>query len=234
MKPDHIDQYNIDSEFSWKKFPIQDNKMSILLVYDENDVNKMRKTINKLLKVFPERLYYDNEKINWLSLPTDSQGFKAPYLEKVIICSIKPDKHTLILDLDHSNLEDPKEFEEFPIILEKPIENKQRHLDQDIPIIYPLFSDMDNKLRENIEITKITEGKTFITHIIAFGDYNKLKSSYYEKFDVLMFTNEKIAVHFCATRTSRIFSIKNEDLLSDKIFMVDTRIMKNNMCFYTI
>jgi hypothetical protein len=249
MVPDHIDEYNIDQNFNWKTFPIQDEKLSILIVYDQNcltDQNKLHLLVNKLLKVFPDKCYYDNENLKWLTLPKDTNGFKAPYLEKILssygnknnltINGIASSKHTLILDLDHSNLEDPKEFEEFPII----DENKEsdptnvRYILNDIPIIYPIFSIPDNKMRENIEITKITEGKTFITHLIAFGDYNNIKKSYYEKFDILMFTNSKIAVNFAITRTSRSFTIKNEDLVHDKIFMIDTRLMKNNMCFYQL
>ena len=189
-------------------------------------------------------------------------------------------KHTLILDLDHSNLEDPKEFEEFGVIdgvlssnngvlssndgvlssndvlsfndsvlSSDNVLSSNNGVLSSTPIntiiessnssnttnsIYPMFSIPDNKMRENIEITKITEGKTFITHLIAFGDHNNMKKSYYEKFDILMFTNSKIAVNFAITRTSRSFTIRNEDLLQDKIFMIDTRLMKNNMCFYGI
>lgn len=227
MVPDHIEEYNIEQDFIWKTFPIQDKKLSVLIVYDpDKEKDKLHSTINKLLKVFPTKCYYDNDKLTWLILPKDTEGFRANYLEKVINKKIDTHQHTLILDLDNHNLEDPEEFKEFPIIETKKKENREQ--------IIPLFSLPDDRMRENIEITKITEGKTFITHCICFGDYKKLKPSYYEKFDVLMFTNSKIASYFSATRTNRMFSINNEEFLNDKIFMIDTRLMKNNMCFYHI
>jgi hypothetical protein len=228
----HIDEYNIELTFNWKKFPLEDEKLSLMIIYSEqtSNLDKVHSLVNKLLKVFPDKCYYDNEKMPWLQIPKDTSGYKAPYLEKVMLKSKDSDKHTLIVDLDNSNVEDPKEFEEYPIIDEISIENNT----EESNIYYPMFATLDSKLRENIEITKITEYKTFITHMIFFGNEKTIPKSYYEKFDILMFTDIETASKYSGSRTQRSFGIDNKNMIKDKIFMTDTRIMRNNMCLYSL
>jgi hypothetical protein len=228
----HIDEYNIETTFNWKTFPFENENLSILIVYEnELDKEKIYNTINKLLKVFPDKCYYDDQQLSWLKIPKDTIGYKVPFLEKITNNKfIKNEKHTLIIDLDNITLENQDEFKEFNINSIS-LENNENQNNNEV---FPMYSDLNDKFRENFEITKITEYKTFITHMIGFGSINNIPKSYYEKFDILMFTDIDIASNYAGSRTRRSFNIGNKDCIKDKMFMTDTRIMKNNMCLYSL
>ena len=96
MTAAHIDEYQIEQTFKWKKFPLEENKLSILVIYDDNTISGMEKLINKLLLVFPEKCYYDDDKNKWVKLPLDTNGYKVPFLDKILMCkNDKTNKSTL-------------------------------------------------------------------------------------------------------------------------------------------
>lgn len=217
----HIDEYSIEHNFTWKKFPCEENKLSILIIYDDNTHTEMAKLVNKLLLIFPEKFYYDDEKNNWIKLPLNSNGYRVPHLDKIVnIPLVDNGKCVLIINNDNLLLEDSKNYESYqlPTIIEK-----EKDL---IPHLI-----LDN-LDKNTKIFKILDNRTFISHVICVANIKNIEKSYYEKFDIIFFTTVDIANTFTCTRTYRQFGV--EKMIPDKVFMTDLREMKNNVCLFNI
>lgn len=223
--PAHIDEYNIQQNFNWKKFPLEENKLSILIIYNDNTKQEMERLVNKLLFVFPDRCYYDDETNNWIKLPPDTNGYRVPFLDKILICkNDKTNKSTLIINSDNLLLEDPNHYE-YKVLDNKVIDNKSNE-------ITPIDNMILNKLERDTKIFRILDNRTFITHVICTANINNVLKSYYEKFDIMFFTTMDIANTFTSTRTYRQFGI--EKMPQNMIFMTDLREMKNNLCLYPI
>lgn len=224
----HIDEYSVEQNFIWKKFPFEENKLSILIVYGDNTIVEMKRLINKLLLIFPEKFYYDDEKNNWIKLPPNSNGYRVSFLDKIVrIPPIDKINNTTLIITDDLLLEDPKNYEDYKLDIStiNREENKQN-------IIEPISNMMINNLDKNTKIFKILEYKTFISHIISIANIKSLEQSYYEKFDIIFFTTMDIVNTFSCTRTYRQLGI--DKMIPDKVFVTDLKEMKNNLYLYSI
>ena len=261
MLPSNIEEFSIDQNFNWKKFPLQDDKLSVLILYDAdskngNDYLNTQKLVNKLLMVFPDKCYYDNTKMPWIKLPEDTVGNQLLYLEKLFLCfyekgkwPILPtnvlgrkvpytdklfpnkknnEKHTLIMDLDNLQLEDPNEVKDYPFVNKNDVKSIEKVdlLDKD-PQFPMTFNERD------VEVSKVLSNKTFITHTICIAKHDKIPKSYYEKFDILIFMNHEIANFYMVTRAiGQTFGLNI--LPEGKVCLTDTRLMKNVIYLYNL
>jgi hypothetical protein len=262
MLPSNIEEFSVDQNFNWKKFPLQDDKLSVLIVYDEiKDYLNTQKLVNKLLMVFPDKCYYDNTKMSWLKLPEDTVGNQLLYLEKLFLCfyekgkwPILPtnvlgrkvpyteklfpnkknnEKHTLIMDLDNLQLEDSNETKDYPFVESTKDIIKGKEEHKNIDSVDANPQFPMTFNERDIEVSKILSNKTFITHTICIAKHDKIPKSYYEKFDILIFMNHEIANFYMVTRAiGQTFGLNV--LPEGKVCLTDTRLMKNVIYLYNL
>src|SRR5579872_5065010 len=110
----NIEEFNVNPDFRWTKFPLEKNNLSILIVYNEKTISQLQKLVNKLLLLFPNNCYYNNDVMKWINLPKDMNGYKLEYLDKIFSLQDKTN-NTLIIDIDNLQIHDEND-KNYPLI----------------------------------------------------------------------------------------------------------------------